>query len=721
MTRPVVTVLALLLLILVGASCGSLNNGPDGGSEPPSGPLSTISGQIITSNSTVSIISPPKQVISPIKPLPTALQAQVGIDDLIARAQQKGTLRIIVKLNQQFIPEGFLSPDLSKAQKQALSYTQASLLQRLPANGVNDVKTFHIAPLLALEANANTILVLANDPMVASIEQDIPVPPTLDESIPLVDADNAWEAGYDGTNWSVAVLDTGVDSSHSFLTGKVVSEACYSSTTAESVSVCPSGEDSSTAVGSGVNCSSTISGCDHGTHVAGIAAGTSNSSSGVASDGGIIAIQVFSRFDNYCAGGPCVLSWTSDQILGLQRVLELHNDGINIAAVNMSLGGGGPYNSACDSSAQKSAIDNLLSVGIATVIATGNNGFTTGISSPACISSAVSVGSTNDGSSGTTVDTISSFSNSGDLVDLLAPGAYINSSVPNEGFSNWQGTSMATPHIAGAWAVMRDKFPSIADGGSVSSILDCLDTAGVAITDSRNNLIRPRLDLDGALDCTPPPPPPPPTIKVRLYNAITGSIIDTVKANDDNNYIFDGIVPNGEFFVQAYIDSIENDTQDYTEEAGAYSSSNNSAVMSVVNVSSLGDFVFDITTNQPSESEPNEDFETDNILLQGAYLNGDVIDLNAGPFDFFALLIPKSGTYTVETFGDCIPTYGKADTILTLYSSEGTVLATNDDKPGSGYCSRIDFTVTGKKTYYLRISAYEGWNGGELPYTVGFR
>ena len=233
MTRPVVTVLALLLLILVGASCGSLNNGPDGGSEPPSGPLSTISGQIITSNSTVSIISPPKQVISPIKPLPTALQAQVGIDDLIARAQQKGTLRIIVKLNQQFIPEGFLSPDLSKAQKQALSYTQASLLQRLPANGVNDVKTFHIAPLLALEANANTILVLANDPMVASIEQDIPVPPTLDESIPLVDADNAWEAGYDGTNWSVAVLDTGVDSSHSFLTGKVVSEACYSSTTAE--------------------------------------------------------------------------------------------------------------------------------------------------------------------------------------------------------------------------------------------------------------------------------------------------------------------------------------------------------------------------------------------------------------------------------------------------------------------------------------------------------
>ena len=720
MTRSVVTMLTLLLLILLGASCGSVNNGPDGGPKQPSGPLSTISGEV-TSSLTISLISPPKRAISPIKPSPTALQNQVDIDALISRARSKGALRIIVKLNQQFIPDGFLSPDLSKAQKDALSYTQTSLLQRLPANGVNNVKAFHIAPLLALEANANTILALANDPMVASIEEDIPFPPTLEESISVVDADSAWEAGYDGTDWSVAVLDTGVDTSHSFLIGKVVSEACYSSTTAESVTVCPSGEDSSTAVGSGVNCASTISGCDHGTHVAGIVAGTNNSSSGVAKDGGIIAIQVFSRFDNYCAGGPCVLSWTSDQILGLQRVLELHNEGINIAAVNMSLGGGGPYNSACDSGSQKAAIDNLLSVGIATVIATGNNGFTTGISSPACISSAVSVGSTNDGSTGTTVDTISSFSNSGDLVDLLAPGAYINSSVPNDGFSNWQGTSMATPHIAGAWAVMRDKFPLINDGGTVSSILDCLNTTGVPITDSRNNLTRPRLDLDGALDCTPPPPPPPPTIRVRLYNAVTGSIVDTVEADDNNSYVFNGTVPTGNFFVQAYVDSIENNTQDYAEEAGAYSSSNNSAVMNIVNVSSIGNFIADITTNQPSESEPNEDFGTDNILLQDAYLNGDVIDLNAGPFDFFTLLIPKSGTYTVETFGDCIPTYGKADTILTLYNSEGTLLATNDDKPGGGYCSRIDFTVTGKKTYYLRISAFEGWNGGELPYTVGFR
>jgi subtilisin len=716
----VVIIFALLVVALGAPACGSLDKNPEG-VPPRSGPLSTITGQVSLGSATAIIYSPTSS-ISFIKPVPTAIEILPEISDLITRAQREGSLRVIVRLNQQFVPEGYLNPALAKAQKDTLAYAQQAVLQRLPTYGVSNIKTFHIAPLIALQVDAATLSALANDPLVAHIEEDIAVPPTLAESIPVVDADLAWAAGYDGTDWSVAVLDTGVDRSHSFLAGKVISEACYSSTTGESLTVCPSGEDASTEVGSGVNCSLTISGCNHGTHVAGIVAGTGTSFSGVASGGGIIAIQVFSRFDNYCAGGPCVLSWTSDQILGLQRVLELHNEGINIASVNMSLGGGGPYNTACDSSSQKSAIDSLMSVGIATVIATGNNGFTSGISSPACISSAVSVGSTNDGSSGTTVDTVSSFSNSGDLVDLLAPGAYINSSVPEEGFSSWQGTSMATPHIAGAWAVMREKFPSTADGGSVSTILNCLDTAGVSVTDSRNGLIKPRLDLDSALNCTPPPPPPPPSIKVRLYNAVTGNAVKTVDANENNAYSFDGIVPAGKFFIQAFVDSIPNDSQDHTEDAGAYSATGNAAVMNTINVPSLGTFTADITTGQPGESEPNEGFETDNILLQSTFLNGEVIDLNVGPFDFFALLIPKSGAYTVETFGDCIPPYGQADTILTLYNKAGMLLATNDDKPSSGgYCSRIDFTATGKETYYLRVSAYQGWNGGELPYTVGFR
>ncbi len=77
------------------------------------------------------------------------------------------------------------------------------------------------------------------------------------------------------------MLDTGVDKSHPFLAGKVVSEACYSSDfSGFAESTCPGGDGA--AINSGRPCSASVSGCDHGTHVAGIAAGHNGSLSGVA-------------------------------------------------------------------------------------------------------------------------------------------------------------------------------------------------------------------------------------------------------------------------------------------------------------------------------------------------------------------------------------------------------------------------------------------------------
>jgi subtilisin family serine protease len=55
--------------------------------------------------------------------------------------------------------------------------------------------------------------------------------PTLADSVPLIGADVAWAAGYSGAGQAVAILDTGVDKTHPFLTGKVIAEACFSSTT----------------------------------------------------------------------------------------------------------------------------------------------------------------------------------------------------------------------------------------------------------------------------------------------------------------------------------------------------------------------------------------------------------------------------------------------------------------------------------------------------------
>jgi hypothetical protein len=107
------------------------------------------------------------------------------------------------------------------------------------------------------------------------------------------------------------------------------------------------------------------------------------------------------------------LSFTSDQILGLERVFALRST-FNIAAVNMSLGGGRYFDQAsCDAAnvARKAAIDNLRSVNIATVISSGNDSFADSMGAPGCISSAVSVGSTDDGGS-VMLDAVSSFSNS---------------------------------------------------------------------------------------------------------------------------------------------------------------------------------------------------------------------------------------------------------------------------------------------------------------------
>ena len=146
--------------------------------------------------------------------------------------------------------------------------------------------------------------------------------PTLSESVPLIGAPTAWSLGATGAGWTVAIVDSGVDKSHPFLAGKVVSEACYSTAGGTASSVCPGGADS-TAIGSGVPCSASVYGCDHDTHVAGIAAGTGASFSGVAKAASIIAVQVYSRIDDvaFCSPdpSPCVGAFDSDVLAGLDR------------------------------------------------------------------------------------------------------------------------------------------------------------------------------------------------------------------------------------------------------------------------------------------------------------------------------------------------------------------------------------------------------------------
>ena len=397
------------------------------------------------------------------------------------RAERHGQVPVLVELrlpSGSHVPEGrAASPAAVNAQRQAISNAAARVLARLQGISHRLRHRYQTVPYVALELSAPALdALLTSGQDVVRVVEDRIVHPVLAESASLIEADQAWASGYDGGGTTIAILDSGVDSQHPFLSGKVVEEACYSSTVAgTSRTVCPNGLDQQIGTGAAAPCG--VSGCDHGTHVAGIAAGAGQAFSGVAKGAEIMAVQVFSEIIDSasCSTGvaPCMGGYSSDVIAALERVYSVASQR-QIAAVNMSLGAGS-FEGPCDGEPYKPIIDNLRSIGIATIVASGNSGTRSSISSPACISSAVSVGSVDK------TDEISWFSNVASFLSLLAPGGSILSSVPGGGFQAYSGTSMATPHVAGAWAIMRQAAPA----ASVSTILSALQQTGIPTTDTR--------------------------------------------------------------------------------------------------------------------------------------------------------------------------------------------------------------------------------------------
>lgn len=440
-------------------------------------------------------------------PTPTPANPLPNLDQLRQVANEDGRIRIIVQLQlppttTPFRPDSTLeSAQEVTAQRQAIQTTQQAVIDQLPLANATLHHRYQYIPYLALTVDTAGLNTLAALPQVIAIQEDIPELPTLASTIPIIGADAAWASGYTGAGTTIAILDTGVDKTHPFFsTGgqKVVSEACYSfhNPAAGIISLCPGNVTESTSVDSGLNCPTTYPFCDHGTHVAGIAAGNDGvgPNIGVAKDANLIAIQVFTLFETCPTPSNCaysVGSYPSDQAKGLERVYTLR-DTYNIAAINISIGGSIKQTTYCDGDARAAIISTLRGVNIPTIIAAGNNGYTDGIVTPSCISSAIAIGATDDN------DNIASYSNISSFVSLLAPGSSVVSSVPGGGTGSKSGTSMATPHVSGAFALFRQAIPD----ATVDQALTYMQATGTLVNDLRiggtvTNL--PRININRAI------------------------------------------------------------------------------------------------------------------------------------------------------------------------------------------------------------------------------
>ena len=323
---------------------------------------------------------------------------------------------------------------------------------------------------------------LAQDPRVASVERDQVVTAfaqTMPTGIDRIDGEASSTAAGNGSgvvDVDVAVIDTGI-SAHPDLT-----------------------------IAGGKNCvtggKSYADGNGHGTHVAGTIGAKDDASGvvGVAPGARLWAVRVL---NNQGSGSRSTILCGVDWVTQNRATIDV---------ANMSLGGSGTEPAAAPGvcttgDSYHDAICRSVGYGVTYVVAAGNSAADAKGFVPAAYDEVITVSALADfnglpGGGGAATcradvdDTFADFSNFGADVDLIAPGVCINSTWPGGGYNTISGTSMASPHVAGAAALYKAANPT-ASPAAVKAALVGAGTTDWDITTDRDAFLEPLLNVAG--------------------------------------------------------------------------------------------------------------------------------------------------------------------------------------------------------------------------------
>jgi hypothetical protein len=346
-------------------------------------------------------------------------------------------------------------------------------------SGLRLVRDYPRLPVsLVRVETVEALAALLERPEAARVYEDGAGYPLGSSNLSLIGQPQVAAAGRIGAGTAVAILDNGIDASRAAF-GNCGPRSSGGCRIAASVQLAPE------------NRSRYFSANPHGTNVAGIVGE-------VAPGAELLDLNVFRGSDSYVF---------SDLLAGIEWTLE-HRSEHNIVAMNMSVGGGPAYRFPCTASLFTPVFAIARAAGVLPVLAAGNEGFSNGLTEPACVPGAISVGAVYEGSVGrsawsgksrctdpfTSVDQLTCFSNRASYLTMLAPGVSVTAAG-----TLFSGTSQAAPHVSGALAVLRSAYPS----EPLEETLRRLVSTGAQVTDPWTNLTKPRLDLPAALSAPP--------------------------------------------------------------------------------------------------------------------------------------------------------------------------------------------------------------------------